>query len=125
MVFGNPCVLSCEVHVAAIVGKHLFTDEQDNLTGMIRLAMSLQLGAYMHRFRLILRRLVVSDFTTIRVGTPPGAAVAHRFRVLQLFGGHGRKAVEKLIALSLLPNGDWKQTDRIVCVAGRPTSELR
>lgn len=34
-------------------------------------------------------------------------------RVLQLFGGGGRNAVQTLIAHRMLPNGDWRDTARV------------
>lgn len=116
--FGPSCMLNCEVHIVASVVKHMTCDMQEEITGIIRVALSLQLGAHMMRFRRIVREVVMSS-AVIRVGSPPDDAVRYRARVLQLFAGRGHKAVQKLTALSMLPNGDWRDRDSI-CIFVSP-----
>ena len=55
----------------------------------------------------------------IRTGFPAEEASLHRARVLKLFGiGAGRsKAIETMVAMHMLPNGDWRDCDSMVVLA--------
>lgn len=97
----------CEVHMAATIHAHTFADMSEAITGIIRIGLSLQMGSYMGKFRKILREIIWAE-TKIMVGEPPSHATRYRLNCLQLFGGIGAGAVERLVAMGLLPNGDWR-----------------
>lgn len=116
--FTPPCIMHCELHIAATISTRTFINMEGDITGIIRMALSLQMGAYMHRFRMILRGIVYSR-VKICIGVPPAEAMKHRARVLQVFGGSGRQVVQTLIALHMLPNGDWRDSEYI-CIFVSP-----
>lgn len=66
--FRYRCIMHCEAHIVATMGRHLFSDVQNDITCIVCLAMSLRLGTYMHKFRQILRSILMSEDTVIRVG---------------------------------------------------------
>jgi hypothetical protein len=79
---------------------------------MIRLSLSLAFGTHIALFRKCLREYVMEN-TTVRTGKASLEAEAFRHRVMTLFAGRGSKAVERLVALRLLPNGDWRKVGSI------------
>ena len=84
-----------------------FSLMEDHITGMVRCALSLRVGAAMNVFRRCMRD-EIADRLDIKFGRCPPDAVAHKKAVLRLFVSHGRKAMMRRLLLVLCPNGDWR-----------------
>lgn len=110
--FGSPAIFDCEVHVGATVHTHVFRRIDDQITGLIRVALSLAGHANMSKFRKIVAA-TVRRLVRIKLGAPGPEARAWRMRAMYLFGGQGLKATQRLICLGVYPNGDWRLRDTI------------
>jgi len=97
----------CDVHVTSRCYSKTFSLMEDHITGMVRCALSLRVGAAMNVFRRCMRD-EIADRLDIKFGRCPPDAVAHKKAVLRLFVSHGRKAMMRRLLLVLCPNGDWR-----------------
>ena len=110
--FGHPQFPDCDVHIAATIHGATFAPMSKQVQGLVRVALSLSFGTYIDAFRKILPE-VVMERAVIKVGTAPASAQLFRQRAMILFSGRGGRAVQRLLALRLLPNGDWRKPDVI------------
>jgi len=98
---------NCEVHVAArVFGASLSLLDKD-VSGMVRHALSLNVGANLAMFRKALRAEIMSRGIRILQGPPPLSTRQHRWFMLRLFCARGANSIERRLLLVLLPNGDW------------------
>ena len=97
------CEMDCELHIAATTCKRsLGAFLNDNITGMIHCALSLQDGYAMTIFR---QEMYKEIFATIdpQEGEPPRSAFLYRMRCLNLFTLHGQSVLLKRLLLMALP----------------------
>jgi hypothetical protein len=85
---------------------------QDDISGMINYALSHELGTAMVRSREAIRSWVKSHIE-IKHGTPPVSARRYAYQLMRLCLSRGTRLVRKILALKLLPNGDWRNHDAV------------
>jgi len=102
----------CDVHtLARIFGKVFNEFVSDDITGMIRHSLSLNVASEMNAFRRALREEINSRRVRVVEGWASSEVRRYRQLALRVFAGHGRNLIAKRMLLSLLPNGDWRQPD--------------
>lgn len=100
--------LHCDVHkVAGIQTKTIGNMMKGTISGQLHFALAVNDGVGMHRFKRVLRELVVERLV-IRRGRPAADAESFRRHVLRLCLARGSRLLERRLALWCLPNGDWR-----------------
>lgn len=104
----------CEVHIVATAHKHCFKLLTNAITGTINLALALQMGGAMARFRRILvAELLKPGKLVVLVGRASAEAERFRANILRVFGGRSRLALPRLVGLATYLNGDWRDHDAV------------
>lgn len=98
---------NCEVHVAARIFGASMSLLNEDISGMLRHALSLQVGASMNLFRRALREEIRHRGVRILRGPPPLHCFQHRRIMMRLFCARGANSIDRRLLLALLPNGDW------------------
>ncbi|CAK0879157.1 unnamed protein product [Prorocentrum cordatum] len=104
--------LHCEVHITSLVHKNSFKLVTENVTGMVRCALSLKLAGHMGSFRQVLRE-VIGSMILFKVGAPPPEAFFYRRMALRLLSSSGSLVIQKFVALNKFPNGDWRNRSNV------------
>ena len=97
----------CSVHRTALVYDKTMALVDDDVSGLIRVALALRTGSAMMRFRACLRQEIASRLDVLH-GSPPRSAMEYRRKLLRMFCTNGANIVTKRVLLTLLPNGDWR-----------------
>ena len=97
----------CNIHASALVYGKVFKMLDPQITGLIRVALSLRCGGAMTRFRAALRAEIDSRLEVLN-GNPPAEAIADKKRVMRLFVSHGSAVATRRALLALCPNGEWR-----------------
>ena len=80
---------------------------EDEISGMINYALAHEQGTAMTRARKCARKYITSNIIP-KFGTPPLAARRYAYQLLRLCLARGTGLVKKILALKMLPNGDWR-----------------
>eukprot|EP00971_Amphidinium_carterae_P133246 2638808-Amphidinium_carterae.1 len=103
----------CDVHRTSRAHSKVFEDLMGSeVTGLVRTALSLQLGTMMAYFRQALAS-TISGRVRIFVGHITEEALAYRHKVLELFLEPSTSALSKSVLLINAANGDWRRRDCI------------
>lgn len=97
----------CAVHGTAGVYDKTFGLVDSHISGVIRVALSLQNGPAMARFRKCLRAEIASRLEILK-GVAPASAVEYKKKVMGVFVRHGGGVVKRRALLALCPNGEWR-----------------
>ena len=104
--------LDCHAHLVALVFGRAFKHYEYMITGMIRVALATEIAGTMSHFRRCLKTQIRSMIRFV-VGDPDPEDTAHMRRVLAMYARTGEYLVERLVVLRMLPNGNWRNRDRI------------
>ena len=105
--------LSCDAHsLATCVGKTLGSLCGGDVQGLLRSALSLQVGTYMCTFRTALAQVVKSKLIFCK-GTLPREAMKYKEHVLNLFHSTLSYRSKKVCLLLRVMNGDWRDHKNI------------
>lgn len=104
--------LYCEVHISHVIHRSTFNYFAKDISGMIRLALSLKIAGQLGSYSKVLRGTIMSRIV-IRFGPQPADAIAYRARALRMLCSAGRSLISKFVALNKFPNGDWRRHDCI------------
>ena len=107
---GHSLHLLCGVHATALVYSKSFAPLDPEMSGAIRLALSLRTGGGMTRFRKCLREEVASRLDVLHGRAPP-SALAHKRALLRRVVAHGCAVETRQALLVLCPNGDWRKAN--------------
>lgn len=97
----------CEVHVMARCMSKVLGLVPETISGQIHYALSVNFGTNLTVWQQELRR-VIRERVVVKHGEPPEDAIVFRKRLLQLCLSHGTRRIERLLALTALANGDWR-----------------
>eukprot|EP00930_Biecheleria_cincta_P095370 TRINITY_DN87333_c0_g1_i1.p1 TRINITY_DN87333_c0_g1~~TRINITY_DN87333_c0_g1_i1.p1 ORF type:complete len:1612 (-),score=257.34 TRINITY_DN87333_c0_g1_i1:89-4207(-) len=103
----NSLHVLCQIHATAGIYGKTFAALDPQITGLIRVALSLRNGSAMSRFRACLRDEVASRLRILE-GHPSEEAVQYKRDLLMLFVAHGAAVTTRRALLVLCPNGDWR-----------------
>jgi hypothetical protein len=96
----------CDIHIVATIFGRVFGFCDDDIAGMIRHGLSLNIAAQMNCFRKALRAEIHHRGVRVIRGSPPLAVRRYRDFMVQLFG-RGRSTLTNDYLKALLPNGNW------------------
>ena len=80
---------------------------QDDISGMVNYALTFEQGTAITRSRQIVRKWI-KEHIVFKVGTPPIAARRYAYQLIRLCLARGTRLIKKIMALRMLPNGDWR-----------------
>ena len=102
--------LPCNMHMVAMAFSKTFSLCEEQISGMVNLALCLSVGGNMVKFREALAEVVGARLVVLK-GVPPPEVETHRRCILELFGQTGRNIAVRNYLLRTLPNGDWRKQD--------------
>ena len=109
-----------DTHRTALVYGKTLAPLDPQVTGAVRIALSLRTGGSMTLFRQCLRDEIASRLRILQ-GTPPRDATAYKKRSLMVFASHGAGTTTRRALLALCPNGDWRSFEvEFYVAAGSP-----
>jgi hypothetical protein len=97
----------CETHRDATSMAKATDLLSSDITGMIRLSLSIQLQPEMAKFRSCLRWEIITRIKLMR-GQPPSDAIQFRKHVLNLFFSRGPNVAARRVILASALTGDWR-----------------
>ena len=104
-----PLHLTCNVHKISRSMTRTFQILDQDISGLIHFALSLQVGASMTLFRESLAAVIAARPLLIQRGAPPSDVVEYQSFVLEVFGLTGTRVAERHFLLSNLCSGDWRK----------------
>jgi hypothetical protein len=105
--------LPCDVHCLATCQGKAFALQSAAWSGMVNLALSIVQAGLMRRWRRCIQE-DISERVEVRVGALCSAeAIAYKQHCLSLFMSRGRNIAERRVLARLMPNGDWREFDKI------------
>ena len=113
--------LHCNIHVIATAMARTMTLMNEDVKGIFRTGLSLQVGAYMTQFRKAITE-VVQDRVILCAGGLSTAAQAYKAHMLQLYHTSLTSKSKKLILFLAYLNGDWRNTEAIEYHVDKPGS---
>ena len=99
----DPLVTDCEIHIVATVHNYCFKLHQESeVSGLIHIGLSAQLGADMTRFTNCFAKYFLEN-VIVQVGSMTPSEALRRTRGMTLFFRGGRTAPQRLVAMLLIP----------------------
>ena len=98
--------LHCEVHICATVHTRVMSLVEGCVSGQVNFALALNFGTNMHTWRQELRA-VIRERLVIKRGPPPPSCLPYKQQLLRLCLIGSTRRLEKLLAMYMLPNGNW------------------
>ena len=116
----------CDAHCTALVYGKTLAPLDPQVTGAMRIALSLRTGGSMTLFRQCLRDEIASRLRILQ-GTPPRDAIAYEKRALMVFASHGAGTTTRRALHAMCPNVDWRSSEVEFYVAtwSPPEHQLR
>ena len=111
----------CDIHCIATAMSRTMALISDDIKGILRIGLSLQVGSHMSCFRQAITE-VVRERVVICVGQLPSAARAYKMHMLQLFHNSLTHKSKSLVLLLEYLNGDWRNTLSIEYYKDKPKS---
>ena len=105
--------LPCNAHKAARAMSRSFELVSEHVSGMVNFALSLQVGASMHDFRLALSAVIAHKPLVLLKGALPQEVSEHQDFVLHTFGSTGTRLAERNFLFKSICRGDWRRSDRL------------
>ena len=105
--------LFCNVHKASRAMTRSLELVEQHISGLVNFALSLQVGANMHDFRLALAAVVANKPLVIIRGEVPMEISNYQDFILETFGRTGTRIAERNFLLKGVCRGDWRRSDRL------------
>ena len=105
--------IHCNVHKAARAMTRAFDLTEPDISGLINMSLSLQVGASMHDFRAAMSAVVAHKPLVIHRGTPPNEVLNYQEFILQTFMSTGSRKAERAFLLQEVMTGDWRRSDAL------------